>query len=249
MPSFPRRTPRSLWSVALALVGAVAGAVFHAPPVAAQISPSDATPGCVQWDLEYSITGSLRIAETPMAAGDGTFPIGPGTLVLRVDARPPRVSLMDLQLHERFAIRPTAVMWKATLVTDVTARALPDGAAAVAVGSRTVDGVVQWAAPLKMYRSDGVLTCDGSLCGRLGAPPPGRSELHQASRNVRLQPFRFDRDGQGFRMDFTLVSSAESPRQRTYLALVGRRTRKSCVAPAPVDTTAAKAGGDPHAVR
>jgi hypothetical protein len=224
-----------LRSVALgvALVAvAVAGPAFLPREATAQLSISDLSPTCAQWELAYAITGTLRVTETQMGAGNGTFQVGPGTLVLRVDARGARVKLTELQLRERFAIHPSAMMWNATVVTDVAARAPSDAAGAVAVGSRTANGVVQWAEPLRTYRSDGVLTCDGSLCGKFGAPPAGRSELHQVSRTVRLEPLRFDRDGQVFHMDFALVSSSESPHQRTYLALVGRRTAKRCVEPA-----------------
>jgi hypothetical protein len=248
MTQFPPRTTRSSCFLAFALVVSIAGPALLSRPAAAQLSSSELTPTCAQWELEYSITGSLRITGTATGAGDGTFPVGPGTLVLRIDARAAGVSLMGFQLHERFSIHPTAMMWNAIIVTDVAARASSDGAGAVALGTRTGDGIVRWAGPLSAYRSDGVLTCDGSLCGKFGAPTAGRNDLHQVSRTVRLQPLRFDHDGQVFRMDAALVSSSESPRQRTYLALSGRRTTKRCVAPAPVDVSGAGATGDPHAV-
>ena len=246
MTKFLSRTPPSSCSVAFALLGAIA-ALLLSRPAAAQLAPSDLAPTCAQWELEYSITGTLRITGTATGAGDGTFPVGPGTLVLRIDTRTAGVSLTAFQLHERFSIHPTAMMWNAVIVTDVAARAQSDGAGPVAVGSRTGDGVVRWAGPLNAYRSDGVLSCDGSLCGKFGAPPAGRNDLHQVSRTVKLQPLRFDRDGQVFRMEAALVSSSESPHQRTYLALAGRRTAKRCIAPAPVDSSAAAATGELYA--
>jgi hypothetical protein len=179
----------------------------------------------------YQINGTLRITDTAMGAGDGSFPVGPGTLVLRVDTQPARTTLVRFDLQERFVIRPNAVMWHATLVTDTAARAVPDATGVAAIGRWFREGVLQWEAPLHNYRSDGAVTCDGSLCGKFGAPPPGRSELHQVSSAIRLEPFRFDRTGQTFQMDFALVSSSEAPRQRTFLALAGRRMASTCLPP------------------
>jgi hypothetical protein len=198
-------------------------------PAAAQVPATDGTPGCTRWEVQYAIAGTLWITETQMGAGNGTFPVGPGTLVLRLDTQAARGMLLRFDLQEHFAIRPNAVLWNATVVTDTAARVVADGAGAAASGRWFGDGILQWDAPLHGYRSDGSLTCDGSLCGKFGAPPQGRSELHQASSAVRWQPFRFDREGQTFQMDFALVSSSEAPRQRSYLALAGRRTGRTCI--------------------
>jgi hypothetical protein len=225
---------RLSFALGLALLGSVSTPMLLPRPAAAEPSLPET---CAQWEMAYAITGTLRVKETPMGAGDGVFPVGPGTLVLRVDARAARVALRDLQLREQFAIHPNAMMWNATIVTDAAARALSDGERAVAVGTKGADGAVTWTEPLRIYRSDGWLTCDGSLCGKFGAPRAGHSELHQISRTVRLEPLRFDRDGRTFRMDFALVSSSEAPHQRTYLALAGRLTAKKCLEPAHVEKT------------
>ena len=198
-------------------------------PAAAQIPASDATPGCTRWEIQYAIAGTLQITETTMGAGNGTFPVGPGTLVLRVDTQAPRAMLLRFDLHEHFALHPNAVMWNATVVTDSTVHVAPDGTGAAASGRWSGDGVLQWDAPLRNYRSEAALTCDGSLCGKFGAPPQGRSQLHQTPSAIRLPPFRFDREGQTFQMDFTLVSSSEAPHQRTYLALAGRSMARTCI--------------------
>jgi hypothetical protein len=224
-------------ALALVLLGSAAGPTLLPLPAAAEPSSSES---CAQWELAYATTGTLRVKETPMAAGDGVFPVGPGTLVLRVDAHAARVTMKEFQLRERFVIHPSAMMWNANIVTDVAARALSDGDRAVAVGSKTAAGVVLWTEPIGTYRSDGTLTCDGSLCGKFGAPRTGRSELHQVSRTVRLEPLRFDRDGRTFQMDFALVSSSESPHQRTYLALAGRLTARTCIEPARVEVSMAR---------
>jgi hypothetical protein len=201
-------------------------------PAAAQVRASDATSGCARWEIQYAIAGTLQITETTMGAGNGTFPVGPGTLVVRVDAPAMDATLERFELHEHFALHPSAVMWNATLVTDAAVQAAPSGAGAVASGRWSGDGVLRWDSPLRNYRSDGALTCNGSLCGKFGAPPLGRTEVHQTSA-IRLQPFRFDREGQTFQMDRTLVSSSEAPHQRTYLALAGRSVARTCIQEKP----------------
>jgi hypothetical protein len=233
-PSISRVDPRApLAALASGVLVGLLTLALAPRPAAAELSATDAAPGCDQKESQYQINGTLRITDTAMGAGDGTFPVGPGTLVLRVDTQTARTTLVRFELQERFAIRPNAVLWHGTVVTNTAARALPDASGAAASGRWVRDGVLQWDAPLHNYRSDGALTCDGSLCGKFGAPPPGRSELHQASTAIRLEPFRFDRTGQTFQMDFALVSSSEAPRQRTFLALAGRRMASTCLPAAP----------------
>ena len=223
------RSRSPLAALASGVLVGLAALALAPRPAAAEPSATDTAPECTQRVFQYQINGSLRITDTTMGAGDGTFPVGPGTLVLRVDTRAARTTLVRFDLQERFAIHPNTVLWRATLLTDTAARAVPDATGAAASGRLFPDGVLRWDTPLHNYRSDGGLTCDGSLCGKFGAPPPGRSELHQASSVIRLEPFRFDRTGQTFQMAFALVSSSEAPRQRTYLALAGRRIASTCL--------------------
>jgi hypothetical protein len=240
--SISRVHPRS--PLAALASGVILGLVTLAlapRPAAAEPSATDTAAECTQRVSLYQINGTLRITDTAMGAGDGTFPVGPGTLELRVDAQSARTTLVRFDLQERFAIHPNAVMWRATVVTNTAAHAVPDASGAAAIGRWLRDGVLQWDAPLHNYRSDGALTCDGSLCGKFGAPPPGRSELHQASTAIRLEPFRFDPTGQTFQMGFALVSSSEAPRQRTYLALAGRRLTSTCLPAAHPPTSPASA--------
>ena len=199
-----------------------------ARPASGQLAEITAAEPCTAWDITYSITATLRITETPMGAGDGVHTVGPGALVLRLDDRA-RATLMAFELREFFAVSPRAVVWNATVVTDVTMRATPDSSG-VAGGGVLANDVLRWAGPIRGYRSDGALTCDGSLCGKFGAPPPGRTELHWPPAPVRFQPLQFDEGGATFRMPYTLVSHTESPRQRTYLALAGREAHRTCAA-------------------
>jgi hypothetical protein len=195
-------------------------AALHSFAVIATTDP------CSLWEVTYSITATLRVTETLMGAGDGIHTIGPGSMVLRVDDRG-RATLTGFELREYFAISPKALVWNATVVTDATMRATPD-ASGVAGGGTLANDALWWEGPIQGYRADGVLICDGSLCGKFGAPPAGRSEMHLPPAPVHFQPLRFTDGGTTFQMPYTLVSHSESPRERTYLALTGREANRTC---------------------
>lgn len=162
-----------------------------------------------------------------MGAGDGIHTIGPGSMVLHVDDHG-RATLTGFELREYFSVSPRALVWNATVVTDATMRATPD-ALGVAGGGTLTNDALWWEGPIQGYRADGVLICDGSLCGKFGAPPAGRSEMHLPPAAVHFQPLRFADGGATFQMPYTLVSHSESPRERTYLALAGREANRSCL--------------------
>ncbi|HXX70045.1 MAG TPA: hypothetical protein VEK07_22890 [Polyangiaceae bacterium] len=187
-----------------------------------------ATPPCARLEVTYAITGNLRITGTPLGAGDGTHSVGPGALVLRVDTRSGRAQLVAFDLQERFAVTPSAVMWNATVLTDAAARVAPDSSGEAGSG-RLLDGVLRWSGPIRGYHTDGALICNGTLCGKFGAPPPGRSDIHTPAVTVRFQPLRFERGSDTFQMAYALVSESMSPPQKTYLAMAGRRTRQACL--------------------
>lgn len=86
--------------------------------------------------------------------------------------------------------------------------------------------------------SRGAFAADGSLCGKFGAPASGRTEVHNLTPLVQLQPLRFDADRATFQMDYALVSGSSSPRQKTYVALAGRRTDCICLADGASSPTA-----------
>jgi hypothetical protein len=204
------------------------------------ITPADQTASvtpaaaCNAWDVTYALSGTLRISDTPMAAGDGVHPVGPGALVIRFDDRAGspsgRARVLSFELAEHFAVHPQAVIWNARIVTDASARTASDSGGA-AEGT-LAGGVLHWNGPVRGYRTDGALTCDGSLCGRLGAPPPGRSPLHVDSGAVQFQPLRFAQGAGSFEMPYALVAQSESPKQRTFLAMAGREVHRTCVSPA-----------------
>jgi hypothetical protein len=205
------------------------GLVALAPkPASGQFEAVSAVAACPVVDIAYSFTASLRITETALAAGDGVHSIGPGTLVLRFDRAKARVQLVTFDLKEHFAVSPKAVLWNGTVVTDAEMRATPDGSGAIAAGTFS-DGTLRWAGPLHGYRTEGSLVCDGSLCGKFGAPPPGRSDIHSPPTVVHFQPLRFAEGGAAFQMPYALVSQSDSPRQKTYLSISGREANRSCL--------------------
>jgi hypothetical protein len=212
-----------------ALVAGAAITVATLRPAAGEMTAGAAPASCATWEARYTVNGTLHIANTTMGAGDGYFRVGPGTLVLRVDATTGRAALTGFELHERFALRPSAPLWSATVATDAWARFAPDARGADGPGWLSGDGVLHWSGPLRSYRSDGSILCDGSLCGKFGAPASGRTELHTLTPQVQLQPLQFDADRATFQMDYALVSESSSPRQKTYLALAGRRTDRICL--------------------
>jgi hypothetical protein len=187
---------------------------------------------CVAWAITYSLAGTVRIMDTPMGAGDGVYPVGPGSLVLRFDDHEGspggRARMVSFELREQFALTPRAVLWYARLETDVAVRATPDESGVAGEGLLT-DDMLRWDGPIRGYRADGALTCEGSLCGKFGAPPQGRTPLHVAPTTVLFQPLTFGREASSFQMPFTLVSESQSPRQRTFLAMAGRETAREHV--------------------
>ena len=102
-------------------------------------------------------------------------------------------------------------------------------ACAIAAQGTLVGGTIRWSRPLLGYRTDGVVTCRGSLCGKAGAPPPGETVLHLGPGPVWFRPFDFAADMRTFTMTSTQVSKTESPKLTASIALAGREIRRRCV--------------------
>jgi hypothetical protein len=228
------RRVTKLGSLAIAVSTAAAAVLtFSTRDVPAQSAPSEAS-GCAAWDVIYSAAGSLQLSDTPMGAGNGVYPVGPGKIVLRLDPRGGRAALLSFEMPERFGIEAKRLFWTTHVDTNATARAIPDGPGAC---GRVAEGALQgrslaWATKANGFHTDGTLACNGSLCGRFGAPPPGTSSLHIGPSDVQLAPFEFSADGKTFTMAYTFVSKTEDPRQTARLALSAREVSRSC---APVE--------------
>jgi hypothetical protein len=214
------------------LRSSLAGAVAVA--VAAGLSPvaSAQPPPCPSWEVEYALSANLRLSDTPLGQGDGVYSIGPGRVVLRFEQRDGqpsgRVAMLSFDMREHFTVRSKTLVWTTTVVTEADARATPD-ACGVAAQGMLAGATLAWTTPVRGYRTDGTLTCSGSLCGAFGAPPPGRSELHIGPGPVELQSFAFAGDMNTFTMPYAQVSKTDSPAQTAQLALGAREVRRTCV--------------------
>jgi hypothetical protein len=167
-----------------------------------------------------------------MGKGDGVYRIGPGATVLRFESKGgvpgTAVKMLTYRMHEHFVVHSKALFWRSAF-TSITDTAVTPNACAVAAEGTLVDHRIRWSTPLLGYRTDGIVTCVGSLCGMGGAPAPGEQTLHLGPGPVWFNPFDFATDMQTFAMQSTQVSRTESPKLTATIALSGRETRRSCV--------------------
>jgi hypothetical protein len=180
---------------------------------------------CKVAEVEYALAGNLRLSNTPMGKGDGTYRIGPGRAVIRFEGD--RATLVSYRMDQQMTIRPSAVFWSATLVTTSSAM-MPES---VRVEGAYDGHAIRWASGVPGYRIDGTCDCSGSLCGRFGAPPAGRSELHVGPYTQWFEPFVFSPDGQTFTMDATPGPRTQSPKQSSMVSVAGREIKRTCVTP------------------
>jgi hypothetical protein len=213
----------------------MASASVAAIAVSASPSGRSAPPegqGCAAWDVTYAVSGKLEISDTPNGAGDGIYAIGPGKVVLN-DARSGRVTMVSLDLPERFGVTAKIAFWTTYVDTNANARATP--AAGAGECGHVAEGAMQgatvaWTTKVRGLRTDGTIECKGSLCGRFGAPPKGVSPLHVGPNNVQFQPFEFGPDGKTFTMSSAFLSTTDQPKQTAHLALSGREVSRTCAA-------------------
>jgi hypothetical protein len=219
--------PAAAMGTAVAFSLAASQATADAP----QPSPP-APPPCDAWEIDYALAGSLKLTDTPFGQGDGIYPVGPGTAVLRFEDHSGlpggRAKLLNYSMKQSVTVSASALFFTAKIVSETVTRALPD--ACGIDGEGTLNGTtLAWGGPIRAFKSDGTINCDGSLCGKFGAPPPGQSALHIGPNPVQLLPFQFSADLKTFSMPSTFVSKTEDPKQTAYLALSGREMKRSCV--------------------
>jgi hypothetical protein len=196
---------------------------------------------CDGWDVGYALAANLRLADTMMGAADGVYPVGPGNVVLHFDMADREghihAKLLSYNLHQRFRVASKSLFGSVTVTTDAHATLTPDGSAVPVEG--VLDGhTLRWSGAASGYRSDAAVVCDGSLCGKFGAPPSGSSSVHLGPAHVTLEPFQFSTDMKTFVMQDALMSKMRSPKQSTYVSLSGREVRRTCVqAPAAPPST------------
>lgn len=206
-------------------------ALLIAIAVQREAAADDAT--CAAWDVEYALGGTLAIRNTRMGAGDGDHTIGPGTLTLRYESAQPApgsVRMTGYSMKSFFTVEAKALVFNTKVTTDT--QTVAAGSCSVAEGTLAKTRL-SWNGPVRGYKTDGTLTCDGSMCGKFGAPPQGKSEYHTPAENVTFGSFDFAADMKTFTMAASQVSKSESPQQTTYLALSGRESKRTCLATKP----------------
>ena len=210
------------------LVSSVVLAFAVAP---CSMARSDDTP-CTAWEIEYELTGTLRISNTMMGAGDGSHIVGPGKLVLRFDdagGRPGgNVTVASYEMATHFTVDAHFLGIGTTVANDTLTKSTGGACAPVARGFIGDDRTMRWQAPWTGIRTDGTLTCSGT-CGRFGAPARGRSELHMPPHSVAFGSFAFTANRTAFLMSYAVVDQTSN--DTASLSLSGRETRRSCVCP------------------
>ncbi len=216
------------------LLAVAAGLALALSSVSVSAQGDSQSGKCGAWQVDYAISGNLELTDTPLGQGDGIYPVGPGSMTVRfedVGGKPGgRASIVTYEMHEGFKVTARTLFWATTVTTSTTTRAGPDPCGA-SQGLLTGTSLA-WDRPIPDVRSDGTLFCEGSFCGKFGAPPPGQSEIHMAPHPVLFKPFQLSADMKTFTMPSTLVSKTEVPKQTAHLALSGRELQRAC-APAP----------------
>lgn len=203
--------------------------------LAAALAPRAAVaddPPCDAWEVDYNLTGILAVRDTPMGAANADHPVGPGTMTLRFEnATGPGdgpAKLLSFSIKEFF----TGVYFSTKITTDITSTAIPTATCSAAEGT-LARAKLTWGSKVRGFKIDGTLTCEGPMCGKFGGPPAGKSDYHNGPNDVQFQPLEFGTDMKTFTMAASLVSSGDSPKQSTYLAMAGREIKRTCVRAKP----------------
>jgi len=213
---------RLLTGAAVATVVAIAGGTS---------SVADADESCAASEAEYTTVGNLLVRDTLFGAANGVYSLGTGKMRVRFESapngQPAEAKLLSYEFDNHLTIKASFALWW-TQVETHSRTVAADVCGGAARGELTNRDVV-WSTPIAGYQSDGTIHCEGNVCGKFGAPPPGASPLHQVD-TVVFKPFHFSADGKTFTMDYTKVSHSESPKQTNYVSLSGRETKRVCVA-------------------
>jgi hypothetical protein len=249
-PRGTRRRAPFLASLALAVGAATAGAAE--PADAARLAPSGVAPAaapegpsgatrleespCDHLEIDYTLGAGtrVRISNTIMGAGDGEYDVGPGRVRLRLPATAGRpvagpAELLALEVTLDFTVVSRVAGFETRATTKAKSALTPDGAGVVARG--TFDGQrLTLKEPARGYRSRGTIHCEGALCGRFGAPPRGDSPVAVGPYPVELAPFALTDGARSLTLEYSQVAQDEHPRQTTALRVVGRESKRRCVA-------------------
>ncbi len=210
-----------------ALVAVLLSAHFTSA-VDAAVEPQ---PTCDAWRVEYALAANLKLTNTPHGAGNGTYTVGPGRAVILFEehqGEPHRhAELLGYSMQEQFTMKPSSIFGSATIIADLTTETAEGCGVAFGVVS---GNELSWTSPIHGYRSDGTIHCEGGLCGKFEAPPPGESGFSLPPQDVQFGPFTFGPDGSTVHDgSSTFVEKSELPKQTAYIALSGREVRRVCV--------------------
>jgi hypothetical protein len=182
-------------------------------------------------EVEYALTANLELSDTPQGQGNGSYRIGPGTAVIRYEVRngapTGAVELVSYQMSEHFGIDAKTLFWTTHVKTDSQTTVGNDSCGVVARGVLSGQRL-DWKSDIRGARTDGQVQCEGSLCGKFGAPPPGASALHVAPHDVRFQTWVFSPDMKRFSMAKTWMARSEQPKQTSHITLNGHEIGRHC---------------------
>jgi hypothetical protein len=195
------------------------------------LASADDPPKCNTWEVEYALTGNVEISDTPMGAADGVHALGPGAAVVRFDdvsGQPGgNAKLMSYDMNANYTINAKVLGIGTSVTTDAHTKTTPNACGVAALGTLT-DRTLRWQ-PWNGMHTDGHLTCSGAMCGRMGAPPRGQSDLHLAPHVVSFKPFDYAADMKSFHMSYSLSSRSTSPSRTSRVELSGRETKRTCI--------------------
>jgi hypothetical protein len=158
--------------------------------------------------------------------------IGPGKLVLHFDnvgGQPGgNVNVMAYEMVDQFTVIARVLGLGTTVTTDAKTTTTPNVCGVSAQGAYH-DHVVRWSTLWNGMRTDGHVQCSGSMCGRMGAPPSGTSEVHHPAHPVVFRPFEYTPDMKTFHMDYAVSARSSSPSQTSRIAFTGRESKRSCI--------------------
>jgi hypothetical protein len=211
--------------------GAVVWVVGLVGLAAHSAKADDAPAGCGTWDVEYTLAANVQLSDTVMGAGDGVHRIGPGRMVLRMESQGDklagRVRMLFYDMRDGFTVNAKALFWETVVKNNTHTFATPDASGTIAEGTLG-ERTLRWETPINGLRTEGTLTCEGSFCGKFGAPPEGTSEVHYPPHPVQFSPFEFDAEKKTFTMAYSVVSKSEVPRQTSRVTFAGREVRRTC---------------------
>lgn len=216
--------------ISVAVLLTAVGAVASCPSAAAP--PTRLGPPCAAWELDYALRANLKLTDTPLGQGDGVVQIGPGRVVLRFEDKGGTpggaVKMLRYEMRDHFTVKTRTLFWNTTVTNDTKTRATPDEKGVAASGT-LAKRELAWSSPVRGYRVDGQITCNGAMCGKFGAPPPGTTEIHIGPNPVQFSSFSFSPDLKKLGMPYTFVTKTKVPKQTSYIELKGVEARRSCL--------------------